>query len=104
MRKPFVMNILQTLPLCKLLNTSILRPKYPRGGRGYPQATAANEVKRIKRQQHQKKCSSACLTRVKGGTRRGYEIPDTIRFGQSDISSWWPTIHCRTSKTFAGSR
>src|SRR5216683_7058351 len=36
MRNPSVMNILQTQPPCKPLNLNILRPKYPRGGRGIP--------------------------------------------------------------------
>src|SRR5437763_1253195 len=37
------MNILQPQPLCKPLNTSILRPKYPRGGGG----TASQERERM---------------------------------------------------------
>src|SRR5260370_6133952 len=55
MRKPFFINIWQTLPLRKILKTIIFAQKSPRGGgRGDPQATEKNEVKRIKRQQHQK--------------------------------------------------
>src|SRR5882757_7693796 len=36
MSNSFVMNILQALTLCRLLNTNILLPKYPPGGGGAP--------------------------------------------------------------------
>jgi hypothetical protein len=68
-RNTFVINILQTLTPCNPLKASILRPKYPQGGRG---GTPQQEERRSPRgRKHSRKSSEPGRKRHAGTTPEG---------------------------------